>query len=120
MLEPIPGFDETTVALRGTGTVTADDYRAVLVPALERATAGGRKARLLLDLGAGFEGYDAGGLMADAEVGMGHLGSFERIAVVTDADWLRRAIEMFGGLIPGDVRLFAAAESAAAEDWIRS
>ncbi len=37
MLEPIPGFDETTVALRGTGTVTADDYRTVLMPAIERA-----------------------------------------------------------------------------------
>ncbi|HEX5579862.1 MAG TPA: STAS/SEC14 domain-containing protein [Candidatus Limnocylindria bacterium] len=120
MLELIPGFDETTIALRGRGTVTADDYRTVLMPAVERATAGGHKARLLLDLGEGFEGYDAGGLLADAEVGIGHLGSFDRIAIVTDTDWLRRAIHLFGGMIPGELRLFAAAEEAQAEDWIRS
>ena len=106
------------VALRGTGTVTGDDYKTVLAPAIERATTGGRKAKLLLELGDGFEGYDPGAILADATVGGGHLGSFERIAVVTDAEWIRRAIQLFGGLIPGDVRLFSVAERTAARDWI--
>jgi hypothetical protein len=89
-------------------------------PATERAMAGGRKAKLLLELGDGFEGYDPGAILADATVGGGHLGSFERIAVVTDAEWIRRAIQLFGGLIPGDVRLFSVAERTAARDWIGS
>ena len=38
--------------------------------------------------------------------------------IVTDADWLRRAIHLFGGLIPGEVRLFSTAEAADARDWI--
>jgi hypothetical protein len=77
-------------------------------------------ANLLLELGDGFEGYDPGAILADATVGGGHLGSFERIAVVTDAEWIRRAIQLFGGLIPGDVRLFSVAERTAARDWIGS
>ena len=119
MLEPIPGFDDNTVALRGVGTVTADDYRTVFAPAVAAAAAGGRKARLLLELGDGFEGYDAGALVADAGLGIGHMGSFERIAVVTDAEWLRGAIHLFGGLIPGEVRLFAASQSGEAREWVR-
>jgi hypothetical protein len=119
MLHVLDGYPDGVVAVRGTGTVTADDYRRVLGPAVETATAGGRKARLLLELTEGFEGYDASAIAADAGLGMGHLGSFERIAVVTDAEWLRGAVHVFGAFIPGEVRLFAAAESADAEAWIR-
>lgn len=119
MLTTIDGFADGIVAVRGTGLVTADDYRTVLTPAITRATADGRKARLLLEFGEGFEGYDTSAILSDSALGIGHLGSFERIAVVTDADWLRRAIHLFGGLIPGDVRLFAAQDGSLAEDWIR-
>jgi stage II sporulation SpoAA-like protein len=118
MLEPIEGFNDPIVALRGVGTVTGDDYRTVLAPAVSRATAGGAKARLLLELGEGFEGYDAGGMAADAGFGVTHLGSFDRMAVVTDEEWLRRAVHLFGGLIPGEVRLFTVAEAADARAWI--
>ena len=119
MLERIEGFGEEIVALRGVGTVTGDDYRDVLTPAITAATSRGRKARLLLEMGTEFEGYDAGALMADAGVGMSHFGSFERIAVVTDTEWLRGAVHLFAGLIPGDVRLFETSESNAARAWIR-
>ena len=99
--------------------MTAEDYRTILEPLIARATAGGRKARLLMELGEGFEGYDTSAMLADSALGVGHLGSFERIAVVTDAEWLRRAIHLFGGLIPGEVRLFPVLEAAAARAWIR-
>jgi hypothetical protein len=120
MLEPIEGFADNVVAVRGVGLVSAADYAAVLAPAVERATAGHRKARLLLEFGESFEGYDTSAIMADTSLGLGHLGSFERIAVVTDADWLRRAIHLFGGLIPGEVRLFPTVEADDARGWIRS
>ena len=119
MLEPMSGFPGGTVAMRGTGMVTLDDYRTVLTPAVQRATSGDRKARLLLVLGEGFEGYEPGAVLADTALGVTHLGSFERIAIVTDEDWLQRAIHLLGGLIPGDVRLFRVAAQADAEAWIR-
>jgi SpoIIAA-like len=118
MLELIEGYPESTVAVRGTGTVTADDYRDILIPAVDRATAGNGKARLLLELGEGFEGYDAGAVRADAGLGIGHLGSFDRIAVVTDHDGLRIAVNLFGIFIPGEVRLFHAAAADEARAWI--
>ena len=58
--------------------------------------------------------------MADAGLGTGHIGSFERIAVVTDADWLRGAIHLFGGPIPGEVRLFTASQCPEAREWIEA
>jgi hypothetical protein len=84
MFQLIDGLPETVIAVRGVGRVNADDYRTVLAPAIGRATTDGQRTRLYLELGQGFEGYDASALLADSQVGLGHLGSFERMAVVTD------------------------------------
>jgi hypothetical protein len=118
MLEPIEGLPDGVIGVRAVGRVTADDYTTVLAPAIEHATQGGQKVRLLLDLGDGFEGYDASGMLADAGLGMEHLHSFEKVAVVTDADWIRRGIQMFGSLIPGEVRDYPSTDGAAAREWI--
>jgi hypothetical protein len=118
MFEPIEGLPDGVVGLRAVGRVTGDDYKAVLVPEIDRAAAGGRKARLLLELGQGFEGFDPSAVAADAGVGIEHFRSFERVAVVTDADWVRRAIHLFGPMIPGDVRVYAVGDGAVARDWI--
>jgi hypothetical protein len=112
------GMPAGVIAVRAVGRATAADYRAVMNPAIEQATEGGRKARLYIELGEGFEGYDSSAILADTALGLGNFTSFERIAVVTDTDWIRHAIQLFGWLIPGDVRVFAVGETAGAREWI--
>jgi hypothetical protein len=118
MFETIEGYGEDVVALRAVGRVTAEDYREVLEPAIAGATEGGRRARMLLEFGPAFEGYDASAMMADARVGMDDFRSFERIGVVTDNEWIRHAVRLFGPLIPGTVRDFPVADAEAARAWI--
>jgi hypothetical protein len=118
MFQKIEGMPENVVAIRGIGRITGDDYRGVLGPAIDKAISGGRKARLYLELGREFEGYDASAMLADTSVGVESWRSFERIAVVTDTDWIRHAIHLFGPLIPGDVRAFTLADLEAARAWI--
>lgn len=114
------GFPVHVVAVRGVGRIRGEDYQTVLASAVTRASAGRRKPRLLVALGPEFKGYDPSGLMADSSLGFGHLGAFERIAVVTDVAWIRDAISLFAGLIPGDVRVFTDAAAEDAEGWIRT
>ena len=118
MLSVMSGFGPEVVAVRAVGKVYADDDRTILVPAVERATAGGRNGRLLMVLGDGFDGYDAGAIFADTSLGAEHFKASERIAEVTDTERLRGAIHLFGGLIPGEVRLFSVPEGPAAQAWI--
>jgi hypothetical protein len=118
MFEIVDGLPPDVIGIRARGRVSGSDYESVLLPAVERATAAGRKARLLLLLGEGFEGYDPTAMLADTEVDMRHLRSFERIAVVSDTGWVRQAVHLFGPLIPGEVRVFAEADEAAAMAWI--
>ena len=66
------------------------------------------------------EGFDVGALWEDTKVGLGHLAAWERIALVTDVDWLRTAAKAMGFMMPGQVRVFPNAELDAARDWLAS
>jgi SpoIIAA-like len=118
MLEPIAGLPDGVVGIRATGKVSADDYRSVFVEAMDRALEHSDKVRLLYELGEDYEGYDVGGLWQDLRLGASHFNSFERVAVVTDLDWIQHAVRVFGVLIPGEVRAFGLDERDAATDWV--
>jgi hypothetical protein len=119
MLETIQPSVDNVVALRATGKVTGDDYETVLIPLIEEKLASYDKIRLLYHLGPEFTGYEAEAMWDDTKVGLKHLTHFEKIAVVTDVEWIIRLVKAAGFLIPGEVRLFANSELAAAQTWIK-
>jgi hypothetical protein len=49
---------------------------------------------------------------------MKHLGGWERLAIVSDVEWIRAAVKIFGIAIPAHVRLFHNRELAEATRWI--
>ena len=57
-------------------------------------------------------------MWADAKVGLEHPSAWERIALVTDIDWLRSATHIFGFVMPGEVRVFTNAELPEAKKWV--
>jgi hypothetical protein len=50
--------------------------------------------------------------------GLTHLSSWERMALVSDADWVHHAIALFGWLVPGAVKVFPLAQLDAAKQWL--
>ncbi len=118
MIEALPNFPGNVVAFVCKGHVTRADYEAVLVPVVEKALQQQKKIRLYYQIGAEFAGIDAGALWEDFKVGVAHLSRWERIAVVTDVDWIRHTIRIFGFLMPGDVKVFPTSEMAVAREWI--
>ncbi len=120
MVEPIEGLPENVVGFRGIGRITSEDYETVLIPAVEAKLAEDKKLRLLYCLGEEFEGFDAGAMWDDAKVGLRHITAWERIAFVTDVEWLSGAAKMFGFVMPGYVRVFKNSEIDEAKEWVSS
>jgi hypothetical protein len=118
MIEVMTDLPERVLGVKASGEVTADDYKTVLVPAIEEKLTQHKKARLLYVLGDEFRGYSAGAAWEDAKVGMKHLTSFERVAVVTDVDWIEKMIKAFGFAMPGEVRVFDDDDLEEARRWI--
>lgn len=118
MIESIQDLPDNVVGLRGSGRITADDYKSVLVPAVEQKLSAHGKIRLLYVLGHDVEGYSAGAAWEDTKVGMKHLTSWDRIAVVTDTDWIEDAIKAVGFALPCEVRVFDCDDLDDAREWI--
>lgn len=50
----------------------------------------------------------------------GILGDVEKMALVTDASWIRTSAELFGAVLSGEVKTFEAAQRDEALLWLRN
>jgi hypothetical protein len=118
MIEILDGFPDTVVALSATGNVTRQDYDEVLVPAVEAALRRHDKVRIYYELGPRFVRFDTGAIWEDFKVGVGHWSRWGRVAVVSDIDWIRHAVQAFRFMMPDEARVFATGDAAAAREWV--
>ncbi|MGH6736697.1 MAG: STAS/SEC14 domain-containing protein [Methyloceanibacter sp.] len=118
MIELLRGFPENVVAVSCTGQVTRKDYDTVLIPALEKALKAHEKVRLLYEAGPDFDGVDAGAAWEDFKIGMEHYFRWERVAVITDVEWIKHAARLFSFAVPGAMRVYPTEEAAKARLWI--
>ncbi len=118
MIEHLPNFPAGVLAFVCKGRVTKADYDTVLVPAVMQALKSHGKLRLYYETAGDFTGIDAGAMWEDFKVGMEHLTRWERVAVVTDVEWIGQTMRFFSFLMPGAMKLFPTSEAAQAREWI--
>jgi SpoIIAA-like len=121
MGEVIPDMPPGTLGFRVSGHLTREDYVQVLVPPLRKAVEAGERLRVLYAIGPELH-MEPGALLEDLklelDLGIKHREAWERIAVVTDLDWLWRAFGLFSWMVPGEMRLFHEADLEQAKAWL--
>jgi len=120
MFRVIDGLPASTVGVEAIGQVSADDYRDVLFLLVTATTESGEKIRMLYVAGEAFSGFSAAAAWQDTKLGFEHFSAFERLALVTDHKWLRDAVNAFGWMMPGEVRVFEVADRDDAVVWLAS
>lgn len=75
------------------------------------------KVRIYYEIAQDFAGIEPGAVWEDAKVGFAHWFRWERLAVVTDVEWIKHTLKIFG-LLPGELRSFPTTEADTARDWI--
>ena len=118
MIEVLGGFPPTVLSFACNGQVTRQDYETVLLPAVEYALTQHEKIRLYYQINTGFSGIEPGAMWDDFKVGMEHLFRWDRIAVVTDVEWIRHTFKAFSFVIPCAAQVFRLEEVPAAKEWI--
>ena len=120
MVEKLDGMPEGTLGFRISGRLTREEYFQLLDPVRDQLERGD-KLSFLVVTDPDFEGLDLGALWEDVKaagsVGLQHRSSWDRLAVVTDKDWMRHAISAFGWLSPGELRVFDPDELEQAKAW---
>jgi hypothetical protein len=118
MLRPIDDMPAGTIGFEAIGEVEDDDWEDAVEPILRQLIADGRKIRLLYLLGPKARQVESDAMGADVGFRARHAGSFERVAVVSDEDWMRPALTTLSFLLPGKAKGFRTAELDDAKAWL--
>jgi len=118
MLRRMPDMPAGTIGFEAIGEVEDDDWEHVVEPVLRAEIADGRKLRLLYLLGRRAQEVEGDAVRADAGFRARHASSYERVAVVSDEDWMRPALSTLSFLLPGKAKGFPVHEIAAAKTWL--
>ena len=118
MIELLDELPTGTIGFRAVGTVTAADYREVLDPAIDAAVAEHGRLDFVIVIDDEFDHYSLGAMLEDAKLLGRPLSSWDRAAFVTDRDVLTGIAVAFGGLVPGEFRVFPLARLDDAIAWV--
>lgn len=118
MLRRIEEMPAGTVGFEAIGDLEDDDWEEVVEPVLEQRIAAGGKVRMLYLLGPRSRDVEGEAMTADLGFRARHASSFERVAVVSDEDWMRPALSALSFLVPGKAKAFPTAQLEAAKSWL--
>jgi SpoIIAA-like len=118
MLRRLTDMPVGALGFEAVGDVDDDDWEDTVEPVLRREIAEGRKVRLLYVLGPETREVDDDAIKADTGFRARHASSFDRVAVVSDEDWVRPALRTLSFLMPGKAKGFRVHELAEAKAWL--
>ena len=119
MIELLHDMPEGVTGIRVSGRLTGDDLEQ-FKPALESIASTG-EIRVVEIIDPDYQGFGPGGLAADLKVGFGalikHHSKFQRIAVVSDKEWVGHTLHAFAWMVPGELKIFGFDELEEAKQW---
>jgi SpoIIAA-like len=120
VITPIEGMPAGTIGLRASGKLTREDYRDVLEPALRRGIESG-ELRMLFVL-TDFDGLEPGAWIEDVKTGLRawllEHSAWRRFALVTDVEWVIKAVHTFAWVAPGEVMTCEPGRREQAKSWV--
>jgi hypothetical protein len=118
MLEPLEDLPAGVVGFRAVGTIEASDYREVLDPAIDGAVDGPDSVNLVFVMGDQFDHLSLVAMFEDAKLIHLPHEAWGRAAFVTNHDVLGGIAAVFGGLVPGEFRVFPREKECDAVAWV--
>jgi SpoIIAA-like len=118
MLRRMQDMPAGTLGFEAVGEVEDDDWERAVEPVLRREIGEGRQVRLLYLIGPDAREVEGDAMKADAGFRARHASSFDRVAVVSDEDWMRPALSALSFLLPGKAKGFRVRDLDAAKAWL--
>jgi hypothetical protein len=118
MLRRMTDMPAGTIGFEAVGEVEDDDWERAVEPVLRQEIADGHKLRLLYVMGPQAGEVEGDVVKADVGFTARHASSFERVAVVSDEDWMRPALNVLSFMLPGKAKAFPTREIADAKTWL--
>ena len=111
---------EKVVVLQATGEVTDEDYKNVLIPALEKLLQTQGEMRAVIYFDDGFSDYALGAMVDDAVFGMKNITNFKKVSVMGLHGWMEAFVTFANTIAPNIVQEFRPDEMEKALAWANS
>lgn len=118
MFEQLPDLPDHVIGLKITDKITAQDYRAILIPLVEEKLKKHTHLDCLCLLENQFPGVEPAALWEDVRLGLSNFNHWGRIAIVTDIDWIENSVNLFKIFWPGHLRQFDLNDYNRAREWV--
>ncbi len=118
MIEVIQGLPPHVTGFRATGIVTRDDYHKVINPLVKKTITAYGKVNYLLVLNTPLKNYTTGAWVEDALLGFRYFSKWNKLAIVTDKDGIKKFTDTFGKLIPAKTKGFKMEDLPVAKQWL--
>ncbi len=120
MIEIIKGLPDNVCGFIAKGTITGKDYDLVVYPEVKRIARHSKKINYLLIIETSLEKYTPGAWIKDALLGLKYFTRWNKIAIVSEKNSIKKFTIFFGNFIPGKARGFLSSEVTIAKEWIGS
>ena len=118
MIEKIKHLPKNVVGFNAKAQITGEDYEKILIPLVEEKLKKFKKINLLYHLGEEFEKFEPRAMWDDAKIGIMHLHSWNKVALVTDVTWIRGTSKVLGLLFPCHIKVFDNKDIKEAIKWV--
>jgi pantothenate kinase len=118
MIEVTQKADKNIIEFELSGEISADDYEKTLIPTLEENLQKFDKVNILYHAGENFKSYELKALYDDAKMGFKFFNHWNKIAVVSDVEWIVNGVKFFAFSIPGEIKIFNNSELEKAREWL--
>jgi hypothetical protein len=118
MIEIMDSPDNVT-AFRAIGEITQDDYKTVVIPAVEKLIDRIDEINFLFLIDTEIKNFTAAAWMEDAMLGLKNLSKWNRTAIVTDSENVVYLTKAFSYIVPGEFRGYKKSEFNKALNWVQ-
>lgn len=118
MVELLTGFPPHVAAYRASGIVHKEEYEQVVMARVDEVAAKYGKINFLVLLQTDVGNYSFGAFIDYLKVSFEHFSKWNRMAIVTDQNWVRKAYEVLSLLVHGEIRGYELKEFEEAKQWV--
>ena len=118
MITILSDVPENVVAFRATGEVDKEDYKSVVIPAIDNHVKQHGKINFMHVLDTAVKNFSIGAFLQDLGVGLKHFTKWHKMAIVSEYDGVNKFTDFFSYIASGEARGFKHAELNDAKQWV--
>jgi hypothetical protein len=118
MVELLSDFPPHVAAYRASGKVLKEEYEKVVMHRVDEVASTYGKINFIVRLETDMENYSFASFLDYLKVSFEHFTKWNRMAIVSDETWLRKAYDTLSPFVPGKIKGYKLSEYEAARQWV--